>query len=108
MKYETKAQRITNEIRAYLIRNDTEITPQLEMLLNMLETLIIDYYNANDYISTNGYIQSFNKGTSIGLSPIIKLKYDSIKQIRKLIQEIIPTNADNENVQDFINGLITE
>ena len=31
MKYETKAQRITNEIRAYLIRNDTELTPAMEL-----------------------------------------------------------------------------
>lgn len=108
MKYETKAQRITNEIRAYLIRNDTEITPQKEIQLNILESLIIDYLNANEYIKTNGYIQQFNKGTSIGLSPILKLKYDSIKQIRKLIQEIVPKYADTENVQDFINGLITD
>ena len=108
MKYQTKAQRICNEIRAYLIRNDTEISPPVEMQLNLLESLIIDYFNANEYIKINGYIQQFNKGTSIGLSPIIKLKYDAVKQIRKLIQEIIPTNADNENVQDFINGLITE
>ena len=108
MKYQTKAQRIINEIRAYLIRNDTEIAPPIEMQLNLLESLLIDYLNANEYIITNGYIQQFNKGTSIGLSPLLKLKYDAIKQIRKLIQEIIPTNADNENVQDFINGLITE
>lgn len=106
MKYQTKAQRMTNEIRAYLIRNDIEISPPVEMQLNMLETLIIDYYNANDYITTNGYIQSFNKGTSIGLSPILKLKYDSIKQIRKLISEIIPNNTDTENAKDFIESLI--
>ena len=106
MKYQTKAQRIVNEIRAYLIRNDTKITPPIEMQLNMLETLIIDYYNANDYITTNGYITTFNKGTSIGLSPILKLKYDSIKQIRKLIQEIIPNYTDTENAKDFIESLI--
>ena len=106
MKYQTKAQRITNEIRAYLIRNDTEITPPKEIQLNLLESLIIDYLNANEYITTNGYIQSFNKGTSIGLSPILKLKYDAIKQIRKLIQEIIPNNVDTENAKDFIESLI--
>lgn len=106
MRYKTKAQKITNEIRAYLIINDTKITPPIEMQLNLLESLIIDYYNANEYITTNGYIQQFNKGTSIGLSPLLKLKYDSIKQIRKLISEIIPTNADTENAKDFIESLI--
>lgn len=108
MKYETKAQRMANEIRAYLIRNDTELTPAMELKLNLLESLIIDYLNANEYITTNGYIQSFNKGTSIGLSPILKLKYDAIKQIRKLIEEIAPNNMSNENVEDFINSLITD
>ena len=106
MKFETKAQRIANEIRAYLIRNDTELTPAMELKLNLLESLIIDYLNANEYITKNGYIATFNKGTSIGLSPILKLKYDAIKQIRKLIQEIIPNYPDTENAKDFIESLI--
>ncbi len=107
MKYQTKAQRITNEIRAYLIRNDTEITPSVNLQLELLEGTLLDYFNTIDYIEKNGYIQQFNKGTSIGLSPLLKLKYDSIKQIRKLISEIIPTNTDTENAEDFINSLIT-
>ena len=37
---------------------------------------------------------------------ILKLKYDSIKQIRKLISEIMPNNADTENAKDFIESLI--
>jgi EAL domain-containing protein (putative c-di-GMP-specific phosphodiesterase class I) len=107
MKYQTKAQRITNEIRAYLIRNDTEITPSVNLQLELLEGTLLDYFNTIDYIEKNGYIQQFNKGTSIGLSPLLKLKYDSIKQIRKLISEIMPNNADTENAEDFINSLIT-
>ena len=106
MKYQTKAQRIINEIRAYLIRCDTEITPPIDMQLNLLESLIIDYLNADDYLKANGYVTTFNKGTSIGLSPILKVKYDSIKQIRKLIQEIIPNYTDTENAKDFIESLI--
>ena len=106
MKYQTKAQRITNEIRAYLIRNDTEITPSVNLQLELLEGTLLDYFNTIDYIEKNGYIQQFNKGTSIGLSPLLKLKYDSIKQIRKLISEIMPKNADTENAKDFIESLI--
>lgn len=107
MKYQTKAQRIINEIRAYLIRCNTEITPPIDMQINLLESLLVDYLNADDYIRKNGYIQSFNKGTSIGLNPVLKMKYDSIKQIRKLIQEIVPNGDAEDNAEDFINNLIS-
>lgn len=104
MKYQAKAQKMTNEIRAYLIRCDTQLTPLIEFKLNILESLILDYLNAKYYINENGYITTFNKGTSIGLSPLIKLKFDSIKEIRKLLKEITP-KEDTENVEDFIRSL---
>lgn len=103
-KYKAKAQKTIDEITAYLIKNDVVISPPITIKLNLLQSLIIDYLNAEEYLQKNGYITTFNKGTSIGLNPIIKLKYENVKQIRKTLNEIIP-KEEGENVEEFLRGL---
>jgi len=106
MKYQAKAQKICNEIKAYLIRDDTQISPTIQLKIDLLENLLLDYFNSDDYIRQNGFFQSYNKGTSFGLNPIVKLKYESIKQIRKILSEIIPKSEEiTDNVESFIRSL---
>lgn len=103
-KFKAKSQKTIDEITAYLIKNDVDISPPISVKLNILQSLIIDYLNAEEYLQKNGYITTFNRGTSVGLNPIIKLKYENIKQIRKLLKEITP-KEEGENVEDFIRSL---
>lgn len=105
-KYKAKTQKVINRLKAFLIQNDVEITEPIQVKLFILESLLIDYFNAEEHIKTNGYITTFNKGTSIGLNPLIRLKYESIKQIRKIISEITP-KGETENVEDFIKSLVS-
>ena len=65
-KFKAKAQKTIDEITAYLIKNDVDISPPITIKLNILQSLIIDYSNAEEYLNKNGYITNFNKGTSIG------------------------------------------
>lgn len=108
MRYKGKAQKVISEITAHLIRNDTEITPSINLKLSLLENSLIDYFNANGYIKTNGYIQQFNKGTSIGLSPMLKLKNESLKNILRIIKDLkIPNEDGEESAQEFIERLVS-
>lgn len=108
IKFKRKANSKVNNIKAFLLENDVVINSKIELQLNLLENLLIDYYNANDSLKNRGYIVTFNKNTSYGLNPILKLKYNAIKEIRKIINEIIPKEIDNtESVEDFINRLTT-
>lgn len=100
-----KTQRMINEITAFIVQNDGEITPPIQIKLDLLKSVIFDFISAQKYIKENGYITTFNKGTSIGLSPILKLKYDSLKEIRRLLKEIFDNKIDNENVDEFIENL---
>ena len=100
-KQTAKAQKLINEITAFILQNDGDITPPLQIKLDLLKSVIC----AQKYIKDNGYITTFNKGTSIGLSPILKLKYKSLKQIRKLLKEIFDNKLDTEKVDDFIENL---
>lgn len=104
MRVEKKAQKIINELTANLIRGETEINAEINVKLALLESTLIDYFNAKEYIQKNGYIQSFNKGTSIGLSPMIKLKQDSAKLIIKILKEL----KEIKEIEDdaFINDII--
>jgi len=106
-KFKAKTQKVIDGLTAYLIQNDVEISSPIKVKLEILESLFNDYLNAEDYIRKNGYITTFNKGTSVGLNPIIKLKYESVKQIRKILKEIQP-KEEAENIEDFINSLTTE
>lgn len=108
MRYQTKAQNIINEITAHLIRNDTAITPTIKLKLDLLESTLIDYFNANQLIKEMGYLMEFNKGTSKGLNPVVKLKQDSLKNALKILRDFLPKNEEDENVDEFINRLITE
>ena len=108
VKYKAKAQKYISEVQAYLLQNDISLNANIQLKLDLLENLLIDYFNADNYIKENGYITTFNKGTSIGLSPLIKLKYDAIKQIRKLLQEIVKNNDNNDDADDFIKSLISD
>lgn len=103
-KYKAKAQKTIDEITAYLVKNDVDISPPITIKLNLLQSLIIDYLNAEEYLQKNGYITTFNKGTSVGLNPILKLKYECVKQIRKTLNEIVP-KEESENVEEFIRSL---
>jgi len=104
-KQTAKAQKMTNEITAFIIQNDGDITPPQQIKLDLLKSVTNDFLCAQKYIKDNGYITTFNKGTSIGLSPILKLKYESLKQIRKLLKEIFDNKLDTENVDNFIENL---
>lgn len=104
-KQTAKAQKMINEITAFIIQNNGDITPPLQIKLDLLKSVINDFLCAQKYIKNNGYITTFNKGTSIGLSPILKLKYDSLKQIRKLLKDIFDNKLDTEKVDDFIENL---
>jgi hypothetical protein len=108
VKYKAKAQKYISEVQAYLLQNDISLNAKIQLKLDLLENLLIDYFNADNYIKENGYITTFNKGTSIGLSPLLKLKYDAIKQIRKLLQEIVKNNDNNDDADDFIKSLISD
>lgn len=88
--------------------NDIIINSKIELQLNLLENLLIDYFNACEGLKNRGYIVSFNKNTSFGLNPILKLKYNAIKEIRKILNEILPKEIDNtESAEDFINRLVS-
>lgn len=104
-KQTAKAQKMINEIMAFIIQNDGDITPPQQIKIDLLKSVLNDFLCAQKYIKDNGFLTTFNKGTSIGLSPILKLKYESLKQIRKLLKEIFNEKMDAENVDNFIENL---
>jgi len=107
MRFKSKAQNITNQIRAYLIRDSelSELNAETELKLLLLENALVDYFNAQNIIKQRGYIVEFNKGTSFGNNPALKLKSDSTKIILKILKEL-EIKADSESVEDFINNLV--
>lgn len=107
MRYKVKAQNITNQIRGHLIRDSelSELIAETELKLLLLENALIDYFNAQNIIKQRGYIVTFNKGTSFGNNPALKLKNDSAKLIMKILKEL-NLNETTESVEDFINNLV--
>lgn len=105
MRFQQRINKQIANLKAYLIRNDTQITESIELQLQILSTLLSDYYNASDYIDKNGYIQEYNKGTTTALNPLIKLKYESIKLIRKILKDIIPKDNGDLDAEMFLQSL---
>ena len=108
MRFQQRINKQIANIKAYLIRHDTELTESIEFQLNILSSLLSDYYNASDYIEKNGYIQEYNKGTTQALNPLIKLKYESIKLIRKILKDILPKDNGDLDAEMFLQSLTNQ
>lgn len=104
--YKSKSQKITNEIKANLLQNDYVITPQTDLKLNLLADLLNDYFTAKDIIKERGYLVTFNKGTTIANNPCLKVKYEAVKQINRILKDLGLNELQEESADDFINKLL--
>ena len=107
-KHKAKVQRILNEVEFTMSKNDIKPTFVTSLKLQLMGDCLEDYFAAKEIIKQRGEIVEFNKGTSYGANPMYKIKNDALKQVIKLLKELLQSDGDNDNAEDFINSLVTE
>ena len=96
---------IVSKIRKELKRNGT-ISTQKDIQITLLKETLNTYNEANRLIEENGYLMSFNDGKTKGQNPMLKVKFDSLKLIIKLLNDLLNEVEEEDDADAFINSLI--
>lgn len=96
---------IVSKIRKELKRNGT-ISTQKDIQITLLKETLNTYNEANRLIEENGYLMSFNDGKTKGQNPMLKAKFDSLKLIIKLLNDLLNEVEEEDDADAFINSLI--
>ena len=96
---------IVSKIRKELKRNGT-ISTQKDIQITLLKETLNTYNEANRLIEENGYLMSFNDGKTKGQNPMLKTKFDSLKIIIKLVNDLLDKVEEEDDADAFINSLI--
>jgi len=94
---------IVSRIRKELKRNG-DISTQKEIQITLLKETLNTYNEANRLIKENGYLMAFNDGKTKGQNPMLKAKFDSLKIIIKLINDIFK-DIDEDDSDAFLEWL---
>ncbi len=96
---------IVSRIRKELKRNGT-ISTQKDIQITLLKETLNTYNEANRLIEENGYLMTFNDGKTKGQNPMLKVKFDSMKIIIKLVNDLLNEVEEEDDADAFINSLI--
>lgn len=94
---------IVSRIRKELKRNG-DITTQKDIQITLLKETLNTYFQAEKLLKENGYLMVFNDGKTKGQNPMLKVKFDSLKIIIKLINDIFK-DIDEDDSDAFIEWL---
>jgi len=100
-KMNTKS--IVSRIRKELKRNGN-ISTQKDIQITLLKETLNTYFEAEKLLKENGYLMVFNDGKTKGQNPMLKVKFDSLKIIIKLINDIFK-DIDEDDSDAFIEWL---
>lgn len=96
---------IVSRIRKELKRNG-DISTQKDIQITLLKETLNTYNEANRLIEENGYLMTFNDGKTKGQNPMLKAKFDSLKIIIKLVNDLLDKVEEEDDADAFINSLI--
>lgn len=96
---------IVSRIRKELKKNGT-ISAQKDIQITLLKEALNTYNEANRLIEVNGYLMTFNDGKTKGQNPMLKVKFDSMKIIIKLVNDLLNEVEEEDDADSFINSLI--
>ena len=94
---------IVSRIRKELKRNGN-ISTQKDIQITLLKETLNTYFEAEKLLKENGYLMSFNDGKTKGQNPMLKAKFDSLKIIIKLINDIFK-DIDEDDSDAFLEWL---
>ena len=95
---------IVSRIRKQLKKNGS-ISTQKEIQLTLLKQTLNTYFEAEKLIIENGYLMTFNDGKTKGQNPMLKVKFDSLKIIIKLINDIFKDVEEWDESDEFMKFL---
>ena len=95
---------IVSKIRKELKRNGN-ISTQKDIQITLLKETLTTYFQADKLIKENGYIMTFNDGKTKGQNPMLKVKFDSMKIIIKLINDIFKDVEEWDESDEFMKFL---
>lgn len=98
-------QNIVSKIRKELKKNG-DISTQKDIQITLLKETLNTYNEANRLIEENGYLMTFNDGKTKGQNPMLKAKFDSLKIIIKLVNDLLNEVEEEDDADAFINSLI--
>ena len=96
---------ILSQIKKELKKNG-EISTQKDIQITLLKEALNTYNEANRLIEENGYLMTFNDGKTKGQNPMLKVKFDSLKLIIKLVNDLLNEVEEEDDADAFINSLI--
>ena len=95
---------IVSKIRKELKRNGN-ISTQKDIQITLLKETLTTYFQADKLIKENGYLMMFNDGKTKGQNPMLKVKFDSMKIIIKLINDIFKDVEEWDESDEFMKFL---
>lgn len=95
---------IVSRVRKELKKNG-DISTQKDIQITLLKETLNTYNEANRLIEENGYLMSFNDGKTKGQNPMLKVKFDSLKIIIKLINDIFKDVEEWDESDEFMKFL---
>ena len=95
---------IVSRIRKELKRNGT-ISTQKDIQITLLKETLNTYFQADKLLKENGYLMSFNDGKTKGQNPMLKVKFDSLKIIIKLVNDIFKDVEEWDESDEFMKFL---
>jgi len=95
---------IVSRIRKELKRNGT-ISTQKDIQITLLKETLNAYFEAEKLLKENGYLMTFNDGKTKGQNPMLKVKFDSLKIIIKLINDIFKDVEELDESDEFVKFL---
>ena len=95
---------IVSKIRKELKRNGN-ISTQKDIQITLLKETLTTYFQADKLIKENGYPMTFNDGKTKGQNPMLKVKFDSMKIIIKLINDIFKDVEEWDESDEFMKFL---
>ena len=95
---------IVSKIRKELKRNGT-ISTQKDIQITLLKETLNTYFQADKLLKENGYLMSFNDGKTKGQNPMLKVKFDSLKIIIKLVNDIFKDVEEWDESDEFMKFL---
>lgn len=97
-------QNIVSKIRKELKKNG-DISTQKDIQITLLKETLNTYFQAEKLLKENGYLMVFNDGKTKGQNPMLKAKFDSLKIIIKLVNDIFKDIGEWDESDEFIEWL---
>lgn len=99
--FKMNTKNIVSKIRKELKKNG-DISTQKDIQITLLKETLNTYFQADKLLKENGYLMVFNDGKTKGQNPMLKVKFDSLKIIIKLINDIFKDVEEWDETDEFM------